>query len=258
MILPRVIPCLLMRNTGVVKTVRFKNPVYVGDPRNAVKIFNEREVDELILLDIQATPQNTSIQYDLIREIVTEAFMPVGYGGHITNVEQARKLVTSGIEKIILCTAAVKTPDLVTDLSRLVGSSSTVICIDYKHNFLGRNEVYSHGGRKGTGLDPVDFAADMERRGAGELILNSIDRDGTMQGYDLDLLRAITRNSDIPVIISGGAGKLDDFRQAVQAGASAVAAGSMFVFQGRHRAVLINYPSRTELRRTFENVMEQG
>ena len=258
MILPRVIPCLLIRNTGVVKTVRFKNPIYVGDPRNTVKIFNEREVDELILLDIQATPRNASIQYDLIREIATEAFMPVGYGGHITNVEQARKLVTSGIEKIVLCTAAVQTPDLVTDLSRLVGSSSTVISIDYKRNIFGRNEVFIQGGRKGTGLDPVDFAADMERRGAGELILNSIDRDGTMQGYDLDLLRTITHTSDIPVIISGGAGKLDDFRQAVQAGASAVAAGSMFVFQGRHRAVLISYPTRTELCRTFENVMEQG
>jgi imidazole glycerol-phosphate synthase subunit HisF len=258
MILPRVIPCLLLRNTGLVKTVCFKNPVYVGDPRNAVKIFNEREVDELVLLDIQATPQNASIQYDLIREIATEAFMPVGYGGHITNVEQARRLVTSGIEKIILCTAAVQNPDLVTDLSHLVGSSSTVVCIDYKRNFWGRNEVYIHGGRKGTGLDPVEFASEMERRGAGELMLNSIDRDGTMQGYDLDLLRVITHNMDIPVIACGGAGKLDDFHQAVQAGASAVSAGSMFVFQGRHRAVLISYPSRNELRRTFENVMEQG
>ena len=251
MILPRVIPCLLLRNMGLVKTARFKDPVYVGDPRNAVKIFNEREVDELILLDIQATPQNTSIQYDLIREIVTEAFMPIGYGGHITNVEQARKLVTSGIEKIILCTAAVQNPDLVTDLSRLVGSSSTVVCIDYRRNFWGRNEVCIHGGRKRTGLDPVEFASEMVRRGAGELILNSMDRDGTMQGYDLDLLQVITPRTDIPVIACGGAGSLDDFHLAVQAGASAVAAGSMFVFQGKHRVVLISYPSRAELRHTF-------
>lgn len=258
MILPRVIPTLLLRGTGLVKTVCFKDAVYVGDPRNAVKIFNEREVDELVLLDIQATLQNSPIQYDLIREIVTEAFMPIGYGGHVTDVEQARKLVTSGIEKIILCTSAVQNPDLVTDLSRLVGSSSTVVCIDYKRNFWGKNEVVIQGGRKGTGKDPVEFAREMEKRGAGELILNSIDRDGTMQGYDVELVKGIANNADIPIIASGGAGKLDDFRAAVQAGASAAAAGSMFVFQGKHRAVLISYPSRAELRQTFEGVMEQG
>jgi cyclase len=256
MILPRVIPCLLLRGTGLVKTVRFKDPVYVGDPRNAVKIFNEREVDELVLLDIQATPQNAPIQYDLIREIVTEAFMPIGYGGHVTDVEQARRLVTSGIEKIILCTAAVQNPDLVTALSRLVGSSSTVVCIDYKRNFWGKNEVMIQGGRKGTGKDPVEFAREMEKRGAGELIINSIDRDGTMQGYDIELVKTIAGNADIPVIACGGAGKLDDFRAAALAGASAAAAGSMFVFQGKHRAVLISYPSRVELKQTFAGVMK--
>lgn len=256
MILPRVIPALLLRGAGLVKTTRFKDPVYVGDPRNAVKIFNEREVDELVLLDIQATPQNAPIQYDLIREIVTEAFMPIGYGGHVTDVEQARKLVTLGIEKIILCTSAVQTPDLVTDLSRLVGSSSTVVCIDYKRNFWGRNEVMIHGGRKGTGKDPVEFAREMEKRGAGELILNSIDRDGTMQGYDLDLLKTVADKADIPVIACGGAGKLEDFRAAVRAGASAAAAGSMFVFQGRHRAVLISYPTRAELKQAFAGEMK--
>lgn len=256
--LPRVIPCLLLRNTGLVKTTRFKDPVYIGDPRNAVKIFNEREVDELVLFDIQATAQNLSIQYDLINEIVSEAFMPVGYGGHIDNLEQARKLVTSGIEKIILCTAAVQNPDFVAELSQLIGTSSTVVCIDYKKNFFGRNEIFIKGGRQGTGLDPLDFAVDMERRGAGEIILNSMDRDGTMQGYDLDLLNRVTRVLDIPIVICGGAGKLDDFRSAVQAGASAVAAGSMFVFQGKHRAVLINYPSRAELRQIFKDTKESG
>jgi imidazole glycerol-phosphate synthase subunit HisF len=252
MILPRVIPCLLLRNTGLVKTKRFKDPVYVGDPRNAVKIFNEREVDELVLLDIQATPQGRPIQYDLIHEIVTEAFMPIGYGGHITSIEDARKLVTSGVEKIILCTAAVENPVLVTQLANFVGSSSTVVCIDYKKNFWGRNEVRIFGGHKGTNLDPVEFAVEMQNRGAGELIMNSIDRDGTMQGYDLAVLQEITQRVNIPVIACGGAGKLDDFRQAIlHAGVSAVAAGSMFVFQGKHRAVLINYPSRAELRQTF-------
>jgi cyclase len=256
MILPRVIPCLLLRNTGLVKTVRFKDPVYVGDPRNAVKIFNEREVDELVLLDIQATIHTASIQYDLIREIVTEAFMPIAYGGQVTSVEEARKLVTSGIEKIILCTAAVQTPDLVTQLSKFVGSSSTVVCIDYKRNFWGRNEVYISGGHKGTGKNPLTFAQDMEKHGAGELIINSMDRDGTMQGYDLEMLDAITKHVDIPVIASGGAGKLNDFRQAINVGASAVAAGSIFVFHGIHRAVLINYPSRKELRATLAPHME--
>jgi len=254
-ILPRVIPCLLLRNTGLVKTVRFKDPVYVGDPRNAVKIFNEREVDELVLLDIQATPKNAPIQYELIREIVSEAFMPIGYGGHVTTVEEARRLVTSGIEKIILCTAAAQNPALVTELSRLVGSSSTVVCIDYKKNLWGRHDVQINGGRKGTGKDPVAFAREMEKLGAGELIINSIDRDGTMQGYDLDVLERITSSVGIPVIACGGAGKVDDFRQAVQSGASAAAAGSIFVFQGKHRAVLISYPERAELRQTFAGVI---
>ena len=251
MILPRVIPCLLLRSTGLVKTTRFKDPVYIGDPRNAVKIFNEREVDELVLVDIQATPQDGPIQYDLLREIVSEAFMPIAYGGHVRSVEEARRLVASGIEKIILCTAAAENPDLITQLSNFVGSSSTIVCIDYKKNFWGRNEVYISGGRKGTGKDPLSFAEEMAKRGAGELIINSMDRDGTMQGYDLEVLQAIARRVDIPVIACGGAGKLDDFRQVINVGASAAAAGSMFVFQGKHRAVLISYPSRVELRHTF-------
>lgn len=248
MILPRIIPCLLLRNTGLVKTMRFKNPIYVGDPRNAVKIFNEREVDELVLLDIQATPQGNPIQYDLIHEIVTEAFMPIGYGGHVTSLEEARKLVTSGIEKIILCTSAYRNQDLVFQLSRFIGSSSTVVCIDYRKNIWGRNEVMISGGRKGTGKNPLEFAQEMEKLGAGELIINSIDRDGTMQGYDLETIQEITCHVDIPVIACGGAGRLDDFRQVIDAGASAAAAGSLFVFQGKHRAVLINYPSRAELK----------
>ncbi len=252
MILPRVIPTLLLRGTGLVKTVRFKDPVYVGDPRNAVKIFNEREVDELLLLDIQATPANAPIQFDLIQEIVTEAFMPIGYGGHITRAEEALRLVKMGIEKIVLCTAAVKTPALVNEISALVGASSTVVCVDYKRNFWGKNEVMIAGGRTGAGRDPLDFAREMQQRGAGEVILNCVDRDGTMQGYDLDLLRRAASALDIPLIACGGAGKLADFRAAVDAGASAAAAGSLFVFHGRHRAVLINYPTRAELRQLFD------
>ena len=251
MILPRVIPVLLLKNTGLIKTVKFKDPVYLGDPRNAVKIFNEREVDELVILDTQATPQNAPIQYSLLREIVTEAFMPIGYGGHVTSVDEARSLVTSGIEKIILCSAAFQNPELVTQMSKFAGSSSTVVCIDYKKNLWGRSEVYISGGRKGTGKNPLEFAREMEKRGAGELIVNSIDLDGTMNGYDLKTLKEIASRVDIPVVACGGAGKLNDFRQAIDAGASAAAAGSMFVFHGKHRAVLINYPSRAELRQTL-------
>jgi cyclase len=254
MILPRIIPCLLLRDTGLVKTVRFKNPVYVGDPRNAVKIFNEREVDELVLLDIQATTLGKTIQYELIHEIVSEAFIPIGYGGHVTSVEEARRLVALGIEKIILCTAAVRDPNLVGRLAGFIGSSSTVVCIDYRKNIWGRNEVMTGGGRQGTGRNPLEFAQEMEKLGAGELIVNSIDRDGTMLGYDLDLVREIVATVSIPVIACGGAGGLTDVRQVVEAGASAAAAGSMFVFQGKHRAVLINYPSRKEIKECLAGI----
>lgn len=252
MILPRVIPVLLLRGSGLVKTVRYKDPVYIGDPRNAVKIFNEREVDELVLLDIQATPHNKPIQYDLLKEIVSEAFMPVGYGGGVQSVEQALRLAAIGIEKIILCSAAIANPALVSELASLVGSSSTVISIDYKRNFLGHPEVHTHSGRKGSGKDPVTLAVEMAERGAGELIVNAIDRDGIMQGYDLDILQTITQKVSIPVIAGCGAGSLQHFGQAIhQGGASAVAAGSLFVFQGKHRAVLINYPTQAKLRQAL-------
>jgi len=249
MILPRVIPSLLLRGSGLVKTIRFRDPVYIGDPRNAVKIFNEREVDELVLLDIQATPKKSPIQFDLVHEIVSEAFMPVGYGGGIQCLEDAQRLLALGIEKIILCTEAVRRPSLLTEIANRIGSQSLVVCIDYKRSLLGRNEVYIAGGRQKTGIEPVSFALEMEQRGAGELLFNSIDRDGTMQGYDLQTIQAVTEQVTIPVIASGGAGKLGDFRIAIdQAGASAVAAGSLFCFQGRQRAVLINYPGQDELR----------
>ncbi|RJR55006.1 MAG: imidazole glycerol phosphate synthase subunit HisF [Desulfobacteraceae bacterium] len=252
MILPRVIPCLLLRGSGLVKTVQFRDPVYIGDPRNAVKIFNEREVDELVLLDIQATPLEQKIQFELIREIVSEAFMPVAYGGGIRTLEHARQLMRVGIEKLVVCTAAVQRQDFVKELADLIGSQSVVVCIDYRKSMWGRYQVYVSGGRVGTGKEPQDFAAEMERCGAGELLMNCIDRDGTMKGFDLDFIRSVTSRVDIPVIASGGAGSIEHFRQAIhEAGASAAAAGSMFVFQGKHRAVLISYPSQAELKRTL-------
>lgn len=247
--LTRVIPCLLVKGAGLVKTVRFKEPRYIGDPRNAVRIFNEREVDELVVLDIGATPDGIGPRLQLIREIVSEAFMPVAYGGGIRNLEEVRRILAAGVEKIIICTAAVANPSLVREAAEVLGSQSVVVSIDVRKGFFGKYEVCTNGGRTKTGLDPVSFAKEMERLGAGELMVNAIDRDGTMSGYDLQLIRAISDAVSIPVIASGGAGSLSDMSDAlVKGGASAVAAGSLFVFQGKHRAVLISYPDAATLK----------
>jgi len=252
MSIPRVLPCLLLKGEGLVKTTRFKDPRYVGDPRNAVRIFNEKEVDELILLDIAATLEDRRPQFDLIEEIVGEAFMPVAYGGGIRTLDDARKIFACGVEKIVLGKQAVAAPGFIQDVARVFGSQSIVACIDVKKSFLGAYEVRIGGGRERTGLDPATFAGRVEEMGAGEILVNSIDRDGMLEGYDLALIRSVAKAVRIPVIASGGAGKLEDFRAAVKdGGASAVAAGSLFVFQGRHRAVLISYPSAEALKRTF-------
>jgi len=252
MITPRVIPCLLLSGLGLVKTEKFKNPKYVGDPRNAVKIFNEKEVDELVILDIKATPEGKPPKNDLVREIVSEAFMPIAYGGGIRSVEDARSMLQLGIEKVVINTAAVEDSSLIRAAAQEFGSQSVVMCMDIKRNFLGRNELYIYGGRKNTKLDPVTFAKRMEEMGAGEIIVNSIDRDGTMTGYDIELIRSVTSAVQIPVIACGGAGKLDDFRKVVSdGGASAAAAGSFFVFYGKHNAVLISYPTPEEIREYF-------
>ena len=252
MLATRVIPCLLLRGTGLVKTIQFKNPSYVGDPRNAVKIFNEKEVDELALLDITATPEGREPQLDLIREIVSEAFMPVTYGGGVKTVEQARAILAVGVEKVVVNTAAIGQPDFVRAMAERFGSQSVVASIDAKKNFWGKYEVWTNGGRTKAGLDPVECAAQMEARGAGEILLNSIDRDGTRAGYDLTLVRAVAQAVQVPVIACGGAGSVDDLAAVVrEGGATAAAAGSLFVYQGRHRAVLISYPSQAELRRLW-------
>ncbi len=258
MVLTRVIPALLLRGRGLVKTIKFKNPTYVGDPRNAVKIFNEKEVDELIILDISATVEPHKPQVELIHEIVTESFMPVAYGGGIRQFDDVKRIISLGVEKVVLCSYAVENPNFVKEVASSIGSSSTVVCLDVRKKLIGGYELHTHSGTKRSGLNPVSFARHMEEMGAGELVVNSIDRDGTMMGYDLDLLKAITSSVKIPVIALGGAGKLEDFRLAVsEAGVSAVAAGSLFVFQGKHRAVLISYPDSNALRETF-NVEENS
>lgn len=248
MLKPRVIPCLLLRGRGLYKTVKFGDPKYVGDPVNAVKIFNEKEVDELLLLDITATPEKREPNYELISDIAGECFMPLGYGGAVTSIEQVRKLHRMGVEKVAMNTAAYNDRRLVKEACDMFGSSSIVAAIDVKKTFLGKYEVWIEGGRKNTKEDPVKYAEELAQLGVGEILVNSIDRDGTQTGYDISLLKKISAAVDTPVIACGGAGSLDHIRQAItEAHVSATAAGSLFVFHGKHRAVLINYPSPEEL-----------
>lgn len=249
MIVTRVIPCLLLRNQGLVKTVKFREPKYLGDPINVVRIFNDKEVDELVLLDITATPERRGPQFDFIADLASECFMPLAYGGGVRSVGEVKRLCSLGVEKVAINTHAVEHPEFVSAAAAVVGSSSVIVSIDVKRDFWGRYRVYTSGGRVATGLDPVAHAVEMERRGAGEILLNSIDRDGTMKGYDLDLIRRVTQAVGVPVVACGGAGRVEDLAAAVQeAGAAAAGAGSMFVFKGPHRAVLISYPPPDELR----------
>ncbi len=244
----RTIPVLLLKEFGLVKTTKFKKPKYLGDPINIIKIFNDKEVDELILLDINATKKNTPPQYELIAEIASECFMPLCYGGGIRNLDTIKTILSLGVEKIAINSYAIENPQFIGIASEYVGSQTIVVSIDVKKNLLGKYEVYTKNGTQSAKLDPVTFAIQVEELGAGEIFLNSIDRDGTMKGYDVNLISKISRSVSIPVIACGGAGKLNDFSEAVKTGgASAVAAGSFFVFHGPHRAVLINVPSNKEL-----------
>lgn len=253
MLRTRVIPCLLLRGRGLVKSVKFKQPKYVGDPINAVRIFNEKEVDELILLDTMAAIEGRTPPLDLVAQLAGECFMPVCYGGGVTNLKQAAALFSLGVEKVSINSAAVENPALISEAASAFGSQSIVVSIDVKKNIFGKYRVYTHGGRRPTKLDPTEYAIEMERRGAGELLLNSIDRDGTMQGYDVELIQRVSKSVRLPVIACGGAGTLLDLTAAVkEGGASAASAGSMFVFQGKHRAVLINFPTPQELTAAFK------
>lgn len=245
---PRVIPVLLLNRGLLYKTRGFGKPTYIGDPRNAVRIFNEKGADEIALLDIGATPEQREPDYDTIAEIVSEAFMPLAYGGGITNVDQAKRILDIGVEKIVLGSSAAENPSLVERMAAYSGSQSVTVCIDVKVGLLGRRQVVTHSGRKKTGLDPVALAKQVAAAGAGEIVIQSVDRDGAMQGYDLALVRQVVEAVDIPVVALGGAGRDEDLARAVhESGASAVAAGAMFVFQGAHRAVLISYPEDSRL-----------
>lgn len=252
MLTTRVMPCLLLRHGALVKTIRFQNPAYVGDPTNAIKIYNEKEVDELVVLDITATVEGRAPAFGVIEMFASECFMPVAYGGGLNRVEDVAQVFRLGIEKVVINSHALRQPAFIRELSDRFGAQAVVVSIDAKRKPGGGYEVFIHGGRQATGMDPRAFAVQMSEHGAGEIFLNSIDRDGTMEGYDLELIRSVTAAVDVPVIACGGAGRVADFGRAVkEGGAAAVAAGSMVVYFGRNRAVLINFPSQRELRRTF-------
>lgn len=253
MLQTRVIPCLLMKNSGLVKTVCFKDPKYVGDPINAVKIFNEKEVDELILLDIDASKKKNKPNYELIKNIVSEAFMPIAYGGGVKSISQAKKIVSLGVEKIIINSIAIGNYGIISEFANNLGSSSTVVAVDIKKDWAGRYRVYNAANGKTTGLDPLKHVLSAVNAGAGEIFINDVVRDGTGIGYDLELVRKVTEIIDVPVIVCGGAGTLKHFTEAVAAGASAVAAGSMFVYVGKHKAVMINYPERDIIKSIFND-----
>ena len=243
----RIIPVLLLSKGGLYKTIKFKNGRYVGDPINAVKIFNEKEADELLLLDYKASVENRKPDYVKIREIAEEAFMPMAYGGGIKNLEDAKKIFDCGFEKIVLNSILFENISLIEQIANIYGSQSVVGCIDVKKNWFGKYNVYSHSGTKNTDKDPLKWAKEIELKGVGEIILNSIDNDGTWNGYLFDLIKEISNKIDIPMIACGGAGSEEDFRKAVLAGASAVAAGSMFVFQKKEMGVLISFPSSLKI-----------
>ena len=229
------------------KSVRFRDYKYVGDPINAVKIFNEKEVDEILILDISATAEKRPPNIQRVKEIASEAFMPLGYGGGISKLEENKSLILAGVEKVVLNSSAFYDPNLISAGAKYVGSQSIVASVDVKKNVWGKYKAYVKNGTKSTNLDPVVYAKMMENAGAGEILLNSIDRDGTFSGYDLELISLVSSRLKIPVVAVGGASSISDFANAIRHGASAVAAGSMFVFQRPHKAVLISYPSAGDL-----------
>lgn len=243
----RIIPCLLIRNGGLVKTRRFGDDKYVGDPINAVRIFNEKEVDELVALDIDATVQGREPDYAMIENLAAECRMPLCYGGGISTVEQSKRIMSLGVEKVSLSAAALARPALIGEIAEQVGRQSVVVTLDIKKKMLGGYRVFTHNGKVDTKSSPVDFARQAEALGAGEIVLNAIDHDGMMDGYDLAIASQVREATRLPLTILGGAGSLEHMHEAVRKlGTIGLAAGSLFVFKGQYRAVLISYPSQAE------------
>ena len=248
MLKQRVIPTLLLQNGGLVKTVKFANPKYVGDPINAIKIFNEKEVDELIVLDIDASKNNQEPNFELVEEFASECFMPLCYGGGIKSVEQAARLFSLGVEKVSLQTSVLDDTSLISQIAEKFGSQSVVVSVDIKKNILGSYYLYSSVTNKTIkAVGWKDFLKSVAQAGAGEILISAVDRDGLMNGMDTELISEAAAELDIPMIAIGGVGSLSDIKEAVDAGACAVAAGSFFVFHGPHRAVLITYPKYNDI-----------
>ena len=250
---PRVIPVLLLRNLGLVKSVKFKDYRYIGDPINAVKLFNDLRADELVFLDISASKENRKISLEFVRKVGDESNMPFAVGGGIHSLRDIREILNSGAEKVIINTAAAENPDFIKHASQEFGSSTIVVCLDIKKKFLSNKVIWIYSGSKATSLDPLNYAKLMAEKGAGELLIQSIDHDGMMEGYDIELISSISNAVTIPVIACSGAGSYKHLNDAVRkANASAVAAGSLFVYHGPRSAVLINYPDHEELMHLFD------
>jgi cyclase len=254
MLRPRIIPCLLVHNDGLVKTVQFSEPKYVGDPLNAVRIFNEKEVDELIVVDIDASTLGREPNYSLIAKLAAECRMPLCYAGGVKTPEQVEHIISLGVEKVAISSAAIATPELISEAARRVGNQSIVVVLDVKKSGrLQRYEVFTHNGNCSTGLNPVDFARKVTALGAGEIVVNSIDHDGMMKGYDLALIEQVRAAVSVPLSALGGAGSLADIEDLIRRhGIIGAVAGSLFVFKGKYRAVLIQYPSRAEKEGIFQ------
>lgn len=244
----RVIPVLLIHKQGVYKTSKFKRPVYIGDPMNTIRLFNDMEVDEIVVLDIDASKENREPNYEMVEELAAEAFMPVGYGGGIRSVQQAKRILNSGVEKIVINHAARSHAELIAECARRFGSQSVVASIDYAKKLLAGRRQYDHVSGELLQCSPLEAAELAQAAGAGELLLNCVDLDGSMQGLDVDLIHEASKRLEVPIVACGGAGTLEHLQQAEAAGASAIAGGSMFVFRGKQRGILINYPTEAQLR----------
>ena len=259
MLRPRITPCLLVHRGGLVKTVEFKDPKYVGDPVNAVKIFNEKESDELIVLDIDATVTGAAPNVRLISQLAVECRMPLCYGGGIKTVEQARSIIGMGVEKVAISSAAVDDPVFISDVASEIGGQSVAVVIDVKRRKDRTGyDVWTHNGTRNTGKRFEDFVVETERAGAGEIVVNSIDKDGTMKGYDLELARLTRALTGVPITVLGGAGSLNDLGALISTcGVVGAAAGSLFVFKGAYRAVLINYPDEAQKEALMRRALSQ-
>lgn len=254
MLYPRIIPCLLVHNQGLVKTIKFQDPKYVGDPINAVKILNEKEVDELVVLDIDASVLGNEPNYKMIENLAAECRMPFCYGGGIKNVDQALRIFSLGVEKIAVSSLAIENPIMLKEIARKVGNQSIAVVVDVKKKlFSNKYEAFVHNGKVNTKIEVEKLVTDLAIMGVGEIVINSIDKDGTMAGYDLNLIKKIRESISLPITVFGGAGSYDDLGNLIaENGIIGAGAGSLFVFKGKYRAVLINYPTPIEKQQIIE------